>query len=130
MLMNCTSTSGCNASEITDATVYAASNTLPDGLQADQASSGNLLLGYLFSTNNGYQYYPQLSQRQDFFQALQNVEQSKGGQVVWPQVAANVSSSLETVNSHLHQLRRCLAVGQSSGNYYHAEGMAGISVAL
>jgi hypothetical protein len=97
--MNCTSTSGCNASEITDATVYAASNTLPDGLQADQASSGNLLLGYLFSTNNGYQYYPQLSQRQDFFQALQNVEQSKGGQVVWPQVAANVSSSLETVNS-------------------------------
>jgi hypothetical protein len=100
---------GCNQEAITEATGYAANSNLPTGLKDDQVRSTDTLLSYLFGTDDGYKYYPQLEQREDFFQALQNGLDNKGNQVIWPQVAANVSNSLESANAWY-----CPACGDAS----------------
>ncbi|GAB2562795.1 hypothetical protein ISP15_18040 [Dyella jejuensis] len=96
--LDCTSNVGCKPYQVNDATRYAAETDLPNGLSSDQVRSTQMLMEYLFSTDDGYKYYPNLDQRKDFFQAFQNGTDEKGGQTVWPQVAANTSGKLQSVN--------------------------------
>jgi filamentous hemagglutinin len=99
LYLACTGDSGCKASDIGTATKYAVDPTVPTGLNEDQARGTGILLTSLFSNDDGYKFYPELSDREAFFQALQNGTELKGGQTVWPQVAAQTSDSLQDVNS-------------------------------
>jgi filamentous hemagglutinin len=109
LYLDCTGVSGCKASDVGVATRYAVDPTVPDGLKEDQLRGTEVLLTSIFSNDDGYKFYPELSDREAFFQALQNGTESKGSQTVWPQVAAQTSSSLQTVNSPI-----CPFCGSSS----------------
>ena len=106
-------------SAVSDATAYGAQwGQKGYALQSDMARSSSELMGYLMSTSDGYQYYPTLDGRKDFFQAFQNALTIDGHEVVWPQVAANTSGKLQTVNSWY-----CLSCGNASA-WVNAVGKA------
>jgi len=83
---------------ILDATQYVNLDKRDHFLETDVGRSGIFLFDHLFENDQGHEYYGDLKDRETFFQAFQNSLSRQGHEVVWPQTAADVSSTLGLID--------------------------------
>ncbi|MDR0183484.1 hemagglutinin repeat-containing protein [Lysobacter arvi] len=101
--------SGACSAATREATAYGAAWAEGYALQDDMERSNLELMRLLMTDDSGHLRYPDLEQREDFFQAFQNALDARGYEVVWPQLAAQTSDKLQSVNGWY-----CPACGDAS----------------